>query len=257
MPEHDAPITDQTALGDGAGLAVSFESTIRERILLAVASKLTQIRTSKGYRTDCGSSVHKAIHSVAQEDTPCAVLWPGAEEISREYGKDLHVMEIRVEGLIAFGAANASDVSEKILGDIVDCVAGRKWTLPFTSGAVEISPGQTITGETSSATARVEAVEITSGSWDGGDAAGTLTVRRKSGDFASEALALSEQTAAQTTGVTTAVTAVTSTTDSLAEGIRQTAGGTSTFPQAGDLVVGTSATFEITYRTLAGNPYEQ
>lgn len=54
----------------------------------------------------------------------------------------------------------------------------------FTSGGThEISRGDTLTGNTSSKTAYVSSVELTSGTWAGGDAAGELILLSVSGTF--------------------------------------------------------------------------
>ena len=61
--------------------------------------------------------------------------------------------------------------------------------LAFTSGGTyEIVVGDTITGATSSATATVFDVVLTSGTWAGGDAAGTLWLNDQTGTFQSENL---------------------------------------------------------------------
>jgi hypothetical protein len=62
-------------------------------------------------------------------------------------------------------------------------------SLVFTSGGTyTVSPGDTITGATSAATAIVEKVTLSSGTWGGGDAAGTLTIYGQSGTFQAENL---------------------------------------------------------------------
>ncbi len=60
----------------------------------------------------------------------------------------------------------------------------------FTSGGTnEIVAGDILTGATSTETARVVSISaLTSGTWAGGDAAGTFTVRTQSGTFQSENL---------------------------------------------------------------------
>lgn len=62
--------------------------------------------------------------------------------------------------------------------------------IAFTSGGIrEIVAGDTLTGATSSETAIVVSISaLTGGSWAGGDAAGTFTVRTQSGTFQSENL---------------------------------------------------------------------
>lgn len=77
---------------------------------------------------------------------------------------------------------------------VEDALAG--WTeidlgreVNFTSGGVyEIKVGDTITGATSSATAVITKVLLTSGTWAGGDAAGKLLLSTQIGDFQSENL---------------------------------------------------------------------
>lgn len=62
-------------------------------------------------------------------------------------------------------------------------------TRAFTSGGTYVTkPGDTITGATSGATATIIDVLVTSGTWAGGDAAGTLFVQGDSGTFQSENL---------------------------------------------------------------------
>lgn len=59
----------------------------------------------------------------------------------------------------------------------------------FTSGGTYVvKPGDVITGATSAATATVIGVRLTSGTWAGGDAAGSLIVEGDSGTFQSENL---------------------------------------------------------------------
>lgn len=55
-------------------------------------------------------------------------------------------------------------------------------------GSYEIAEGDTITGATSGATATVERVQVTSGTWGAGDAAGWLTLSNQVGTFQAENL---------------------------------------------------------------------
>lgn len=67
------------------------------------------------------------------------------------------------------------------------CDLGR--TIAFTSGGTtEIEEDDTITGATSGATATVKRIIVTSGTWAGGDAAGTLVLYSQTGTFQSENL---------------------------------------------------------------------
>ncbi len=77
-------------------------------------------------------------------------------------------------------------------GDIAT-VAFLDWIVPFTSGGTtEIKPGQKVKGETSGAEGVVKQVELYSGSWAGGDAAGFLRVDGIKGTFGSENIAITE-----------------------------------------------------------------
>lgn len=61
--------------------------------------------------------------------------------------------------------------------------------IAFTSGGTtEIAVGNTITGDTSGATALVTTVTVDSGSWAAGDAAGSFIIRNQSGSFQAENL---------------------------------------------------------------------
>lgn len=63
------------------------------------------------------------------------------------------------------------------------------YRLDFTSGgSYEVLEGDTITGATSTETATVERVVVTSGTWSGGDAAGYLVISSPSGAFQAENL---------------------------------------------------------------------
>ena len=57
------------------------------------------------------------------------------------------------------------------------------WVLPFDTGAKEIQVGDTVKGATSDASGVVTAVNVESGSWSGGNAAGKLLLKSKSGTF--------------------------------------------------------------------------
>lgn len=66
--------------------------------------------------------------------------------------------------------------------------------IAFTSGSTEIEEGDTITGATSGATATVKRVQVTSGGWDDGDAAGYLALADQTGTFEAENLDVGSST---------------------------------------------------------------
>lgn len=232
-------------------------STIREQIILAVIAKVTKIRVANGYNTDCGADVLRAIKLVNPERLPLSAVWPQPEEATREYGKMVCTMPIRIESMLAFGTNNSSEMAEKMLGDLIENIFGTEWILPFTTGTSEISIDDTIIGAISSATGYVCGVEITSGTWAGGDAAGNLSLRRMAGDFQAENIKISGAVVAATNGTITAESAVKTTTDDLAESIEYAGGGTDEYPDDGNISIGASVLINIKYVTEIGNPYTQ
>ncbi len=90
---------------------------------------------------------------------------------------------------INFSGVDGSAHAAGFAIDDYDASAPDEYTRAFTSGGIyEIKPGDTITGADSDATARVIKVELSSGAWADGDAAGTLTVDTKVGTFQAENL---------------------------------------------------------------------
>jgi hypothetical protein len=233
--------------------------TIREQIITAIEAKLAHILTAKGYLTECGENVHRARKSLDQSELPAVVLVPKPETSAREYNNSVNTMRIRVEALQQFDPAeeNPSEVSEQLLADLIECVAGRRWSIGFDSGSYEPQPGDTIEGATSGATAAVESVTKSSGTWAAGDAAGTVYFRRLSGKFVNDELVDdgSQSNCLTINGTATYISPESSTTSDLADDIKYVGGGTEEYPEAPDTTVGVGADFEITYTTVAGDPF--
>lgn len=57
------------------------------------------------------------------------------------------------------------------------------WVIPFDAGAIEVKPGDTVKGVTSAATGVVTAVDVQSGTWGAGTAAGNIYIKTKTGTF--------------------------------------------------------------------------
>jgi hypothetical protein len=155
--------------------------------------------------------------------------------------------------------ATAGELVEKMLADLVEVVSGSKWTVAFTSGGKYVpKPGHTITGATSAATAMIESVSLSTGAWAAGTAAGTLTLRRKSGSFAAENLNIGTNTnVCSINGLLTRLTPEVTTSDSKAEDVLYVGGGARSYPEAGDNVAGCYAEFDFKFHTLIGDPYNQ
>ena len=63
-------------------------------------------------------------------------------------------------------------------------IQGVEWAiLSFDAGSTEIAKGDSIEDETSGATAVVDQIAVTSGTWGGNDAAGTMTLKAVTGTF--------------------------------------------------------------------------
>ena len=229
--------------------------TIREQTILAIISKVAKVKKANGYNTDCGATVLRAVKLVDPDNLPLISVWPQPEESVREYGKMVCSMPIRIEGLIAYGVENPSVMAELMLGDIIENVLGIDWTLPFTTGKTEIKVGDVVTG--ASAIGYVCGVEVTSGTWDGNDAAGNLSLRRLSGTFKAENLKVSGAVVAATTGLITAESAIKTTTGELADSIEYVGGGTDDYPEDGGIAVGISTMFNFRYEVNIGDPYRQ
>jgi hypothetical protein len=88
---------------------------------------------------------------------------------------------------ISFTAVDGSAIASGIPIDDYDASATGDRTVAFTSGGTyQIIAGDTVAG--AAATARVYFVDLSSGTWAGGDAAGTLYLDTQVGSFASENL---------------------------------------------------------------------
>ncbi|KKN52429.1 hypothetical protein LCGC14_0612830 [marine sediment metagenome] len=233
--------------------------TIREQIIAAIVTKLADIRTAKGYNTNIGQNVQRVLKDVDPGELPATTVWPQPEASGRGYGHSQIVMPVNLNGLVAFGGVNASVKAEKILGDLIELMTSIRWTLPFTSGgAYTVVAGNTIEGQGSGAVALVEFVDLTGGAWGDENAAGNLTLRRLVGTFEAEDLDVgANANVATTSGVITGQDAPTVVTGGLVEDVEYSAGGVEDYPEAGHKDVGVPALFNIKYKTLAGDPYNQ
>jgi len=239
--------------------------TIRERIIQGFVTTAGEIRTANGYATDLGlpGTVPAVYRAQAMVFIPPAEpqrfvgIWPDTEEQGADYSGGEFAWSITVQGVMEHGEENPSVVAERMLGDFIEAFTATVWTVPFASGSVEISVGDTVTGATSGLSGYVAGVNLAAGSWAGGDAAGTLTVRRLAEPFfPSEVLRLSGAPAAAVTAAgPTGQTADERVCDSLADGITYTSGGPTSYPDAGETLTSVAAVFTVIYRTARGNPF--
>lgn len=220
-------------------------------------AKAAEIRIDKGYHTDMGKNIIS--YDRYNATLPFVAIWAGLEEIDREYGHTRAQMQVRVEGVQEYATGDRMELSEQMLADIIENIAGIKWTLDFTSGGThKPSAGDAIVGATGGAAGIIESFSLDSGSWSGGDAAGSFVIRRKVGTFSAENLNIGgESNVATTDGTIAAESAEESTANNLADDIQYVSGGLEEFPEAQDEIVGMVANFLITYPIILGNPYSQ
>lgn len=233
--------------------------TIRRQIVSAIVTALGAVRTSAGYATEIGATVYRARTAVDPDAAPFCNVFAGRDASSlTPYGMARHVMPVTVEAVSAFADDDPAAAEDDLLGDLVEGMTASVWTLDYDTGSAEIEVGDTITGATSKATAYVAGVTVTSGAWAGGDATGTLTLRRLVKDFtAGEALKLGAVAAAKADGTTSGQHAVDRVAGGLATSIVYTEGGPANQTNLDDALTGVSAVFEVTYETVAGNPCGQ
>jgi len=231
--------------------------TIREQIIAAIATRLASVLTTKGFNLSSGANVSRA--SMNPAGIPGLNVLPQAETAEHIQSAVQHSMVIKVEGRAAHGTTNPSVIAEQLLGDMIEIMTAITWTLSFTDGGTyEPQVGDTIEGETGGATGYIEAIQVDSGSWAGGDAAGSFTLRRLSGTFQAETLKVGANLDIATiAGPPSGEKAVTTLTSDLADGVRYIEGGPTDYPEEDDTLTGCSAFFQVNYQTKAGDPYSQ
>jgi len=230
--------------------------SIRELIIQSIVSRLADIRKSKGYQTESGRYVYRGIKRIDEAFLPACAVWAGEETAETLYDNLSIEMPVRVEMLAFFGDDNPSVVGERLLADVIECLLSAKQVIAFTTGVSSVSVGNTLTGVTSGATGYVESVSVSSGSWAGGNAAGTITLRRFSKAFAAGEL-LKIGTTVKCTVATATMTGVVSNVLTYGQGINYQGGGYDNYPESGESVIMVSALFHIRYTTKEGNPYSE
>lgn len=88
-----------------------------------------------------------------------------------------------------YDASLADKLGVAIVRDALIDPSELAWPMAFTGGGTDVpAVGDVVVGATSSDTAVIAKITVTSGSWAGADAAGILWVRRVSGEFQAEDL---------------------------------------------------------------------
>jgi hypothetical protein len=233
--------------------------TIREFIIAALVTKLSEIALTNGYYTDCGQDVRRAAYYFSEADLPGISLFPLSETAAAEtVGISSRVMPVQARAVFAHDETNTPSVyGEKVLGDLITCLCGIEKRLAFTSGGTyAVKAGDTVTGATSHATAVVLAVTLTSGSWAGGNAAGTLRMRTQTGTFGAENLDVGTNlNVATIAGNSSDYPAKWAATGSTKDQVIYKGGGIDDYPQPDDMVTVVTANFDVHYQTVAASPY--
>jgi len=101
--------------------------TIREKIIKQIAARAAVITTTNGYNTDMGLNVFRAVKDSAKKGLPACIVHPRPETAESNYGSVEMIMPVRIEGIVAYGSADASVVADQILGDLIKCFSDPSW----------------------------------------------------------------------------------------------------------------------------------
>jgi len=232
------------------------ESPIRERIITAIKTKLQEISTSNGYLTNIGATeVHRGRTIFNQGETECISIFPGVETTTYDTGRRrLNEMPVIIVSSTSYSASteNASEEMEKMLADLIHNIVGRIFTTTFSNGSAQISQGDRIIGTQSTASAIVQSISVSSGSWGAGNAAGTLTIRDVREDFLQgENIKINDQVIAILSGSQT----IQQQYDGLVSWVEYSNGGPEIYPSVEETICSVSCTFNFHYPTKIDNPY--
>jgi hypothetical protein len=150
-------------------------------------------RCTSGWSAGSGDTVAADADEV--EGTACTKVTLIAERSDGDLlaYKDISSADITSRNSIGFWLKSSANLAAEALELVVsEAKGGAKLKIAFDSGGTaEITVGDTITGATSGATAKVCGVTVSSGTWAGGDAAGELALHNQTGTFVSENLNVS------------------------------------------------------------------
>ena len=114
--------------------------TIREQIITAYLTRLASWKT--GFNHLCGESVIRANPFYDRSKLPVCVLWPGDEEVTKEYGNNVCVMPFKVEAFAAVGEFdNASEIQEQLLGDAIKIMTDPAVTVTALTESIHYTRG--------------------------------------------------------------------------------------------------------------------
>jgi len=121
--------------------------TIREQIISAFITRMAAWKTVSGFNHNCGASVFRAVQHIDEADVPACVLFPRAEEVTKQYGQNVCDMVLRVEAVAEIGTTNPSVIQEQLLGDVITImtdpavsVTNKMTSIVYTAGGPAETP---------------------------------------------------------------------------------------------------------------------
>ena len=132
-----------------------------------------------------GFEIHPAF--LQRDGRPKAYIYIGAYEASLMVGTGVHDANTTLK-------LHTRSAEQPWTGGEIDA-------LPYDTGAVEFTRGETITGAISGATGIVIDWTLTGGAWGGGNAAGTVYIKQNTVNFGAEAVTGSLGAACNATGI--------------------------------------------------------
>lgn len=234
--------------------------TIRERILELIKTEIGKIRTANGYVTDIGQNPVRGRYDLFPTELPAVMMIANQDTAEARLGHGVNAIPLLIEGFKHYPntgtdySDRAAREAENMLGDILSCILAPRITMTFSNGVREPSTGIVLTGATSGATAILESITLSSGSWAAGTATGTFSLRQPWQSYTSELLLNpGNETIANTTGTMTEIAPY----NDLTNQIEYVRGGIEPLPDPGEDVLKVSVSFTVFYATLFGNPYKQ
>lgn len=215
------------------------------RILRDLKSRLQQIQTKRGYNTDAGNAVEVAVERI--DPVRSVVIWPEKWERDPDYGQSNFSWPVRIQivGPVPAGICPGEYV-HFLEADVVEAI-GEHYELDFILGSTAPEIGETITTGSGSA-GFVESITLTSGTWAGNDAVGTIGIRRSHTPF------VPGNDLKNSDGAVFAQCSATRTTNNEFYSAQYIGGGTENYPGPADTMAGAEANFLIRFETK--DPYQ-
>ena len=233
--------------------------SIKEQIIKAIYTRAQTI-TGGAYNTTF-STFLRGYPRAANADLPALFVFPQVfDTIDQTYPLNSFELPITILGISEFGAASPDTIAIEMESDFMECFFGLAYNLPYIAGnSFDSVLGKTATHGATGKTLVIQSDSVTSGTWEDGDAAGTLKVIRPtaltplSGGFTFSGGGFS--------GLLATITERNLLTDIFGSlDVREllyTGSGVESYPGADDTVVTARLDMRVSYRIKQGNPYAQ